>query len=237
MSTGSSSVVAKRLQRGLLLLTTSLGVGLSPSALAHRTDEYLHAAFVGLRPAGVELQLSLTPGTSVTGAVLTEMDSDHDGRISDAEQRAYAQSILERLRLDLDDVQIRPRLDSVRFPELEALRNGMAVVELKARFSSAPFSPGRHLLRLRNQYTNHSTVYLANALQPETGEIEILHQTRNLTQSDLLIQFAVHPLPPNPIRAPSKPKRPWLPLAAALMPALALVAALYVRRKQSTRIL
>ena len=87
MTTGSSSVGADRLQRGLVLLITSLGVQCAPCALAHRTDEYLHATFVGIRTSGVELQVSLTPGASVAVAVMAEIDTDHDGRLSEAEQR------------------------------------------------------------------------------------------------------------------------------------------------------
>ncbi len=235
MTTGSSSVAADRLQRGLLLLTAGLGVGLTPSALAHRTDEYLHAAFVGIRPAEVELYLSLTPGASVAAAVLAEMDTDHDGRISEAEQRTYAEFILSRLRLDLDETPKQPRLNSIRFPEMAALQDGTGVVELRATLSTAPFSAGSHHLRLRNQHTNHTTVYLANALQPETREIEILRQTRDLTQSDLLIQFAAHPLQSGPVVARSKSKHPWLPLAVALILALALIPALRAQPKRSSR--
>ena len=235
MSTGSSSVAANRLQRRLLLGILGLGLGCTPSALAHRTDEYLHAAFVGIRPAGVELQLSLTPGASVAPAVLAEIDRDRDGRLSDAEQRAYAASILSQIRLDLDDTPATPRLESYRFPEGAALRDGTGVVELRTAFETAPFGSGPHLLRLRNQHTNHATVYLANALQPETGEIEIVRQSRDVTQSELRIQFAAHPLQPAPGLVHPKSKRPWLPLAVILSLGLALIPAVRARQARPVR--
>ena len=235
MTTGSSSVGADRLQRGFLLLIGSLGVHCAPCALAHRTDEYLHATFVGIRPSGVELQVSLTPGASVAVAVMAEIDTDHDGRLSEAEQRAYADTLLNRLRLDLDDLPVLPRLDSIRFPEMAALHDGMGILDLRASFLTAPFSAGPHHLRVRNQHTNHSTVYLANALQPETGEIEIVRQTRDLTQSELLIQFAVHPMRPSPILVHPKAKHPWLPIAVLLILTFALVPALRARMHRPGR--
>jgi len=82
---------------------------------------------------------------------------------------------------------------------------------------------------VRNQDTNHSTVYLANALQPENGEIEIVRQTRDLTQSELLIQFAVHPVNPSPILVPPEAKHPWLPIAVLLILTFALIPALRTR--------
>lgn len=233
MTTGSSSVDANRLQRRLLLGILALGVGSTPFALAHRTDEYLHAAFVGIRPAGVELQLSLTPGASVAPAVLAEIDADRDGRLSDSERRAYAESILAQLRLDLDDAPIKPQLESYRFPETAALRDGMGIVELKATIHTASFAAGPHRLLLINQHTNHATVYLANALQPETGEIEIVRQTRDLTQSELRIHFAVHPAFPPPALSPSKGKHPWLPLAVFVTLLIALFPVLQARSKRT----
>ena len=235
MTTGSSSVAADRRRRQLLLGILGLGVGCTPCALAHRTDEYLHAAFVGIRPAGVELQVSLTPGASVAPAVLDEIDTNHDGQLSAVEQRRYAEFILGGLRLELDESPITPRLESFRFPETAALRDGSGVVELKASMETSPLASGPHQLYLRNQHTRHSTVYLANALQPETGEIEIVRQARDLTQSELRIQFAAHPVQAAPAPVRPESKRPWLPVAVILILGLALFPALRVRRRQPVR--
>lgn len=238
MTTASSSAAADR--TGLRLnrtaasrdlrslgLALALGLGLVPSLHAHRIDEYLHAAFVAIRPAGAELQLSLTPGQAVAGAVMAEMDSDRDGRVSDLEQRAYAESILNHLRVDIDDAATLPRLESFRFPEAAAVREGVGVVELKATISCEPFAEGTHRFRLVNRHTNHSTIHLANALQPETSEIEILRQTRDLTQRELVIEFAAHPIRPEAPRM----KRPWLPFAVVIGLGAALAATLKRRSK------
>ncbi len=208
-------------------LALALGFAASTQVQAHRIDEYLHAAFVAIRPAGVELQLSLTPGQAVAEAVLVEMDSDRDGRVSELEQRAYAESILKHLRIDIDDAAALPRLESVRFPEVSAVRDGVGVVELKAAVPCAPFAEGAHRFRIQNRHTNHSTIHLANALQPETAEIEIVRQTRDFTQSELVIEFTAHPLHP----ATPKVKRPWLPIAVIIGLGAALAATLSRRSK------
>jgi hypothetical protein len=228
-------VAADRLHRRLLLGILGLSMGGTPSALAHRTDEYLHAAFVGIRPVGVELQVSLTAGAAVAPAVLDEIDTNHDGQFSAVEQRRYAEFILGGLRLELDDTPITPRLESFRFPETAALRDGTGVVELKASVETSPMASGPHQLQLRNLHTNHAAVYLANALQPETGQIEIVRQTRDFTQSELRIQFAAHPV--QAARAPVSPnsKRPWLPVAVMVILGLALVPALRARRRPLVR--
>jgi hypothetical protein len=188
------------------------------TGFAHRTDEYLHAAFIGIRLDHVVLQLSLTPGTAVAKAVLSEMDPDGDGRISTSEERAYSERVLRQIELRFDGVPIPLELQETRFPILENLREGMGIIELKARTPTNRFAPGRHELRLNNTHTVHSTVYLANALQPETSEIEILGQERNELQSELRIRFAIVA---SPIQVPldegaRHPSPDWIFISSAV---------------------
>ncbi len=179
----------REIRRALLALIAAAVVPIT--GFAHRTDEYLHAAFIGIRLDHVELQLSLTPGRSISGAVIAEMDLDHDGRISEAEERAYGTNVLRQIRMTADGRPVQLEMASVRFPNSADLHEGMGIIELKARAATDRFTDGQHVLQLNNFHTNHSTVYLANALQPETREIEILGQSRDVSQSKLQIRFEV----------------------------------------------
>ena len=78
-------------------------VVISSTALsAHRRDEYLQAARIGVEPGRVELELDLTPGIAVADAIIAEMDRDHDGVLSDSEKRAYVSQVLAGIDLHID---------------------------------------------------------------------------------------------------------------------------------------
>ncbi len=66
-------------------------------ASAHRLDEYLQATTISVEKDRVQAEIRLTPGLAVFRRVLAYIDTDANGVISGAEQRAYA----ERVRLDL----------------------------------------------------------------------------------------------------------------------------------------
>ena len=60
---------------------------------AHRTEDYLQAARIGVEPDRVQVTLDLTPGTGVAESFIAAIDREGDGSLSAEEQRAYAGQI------------------------------------------------------------------------------------------------------------------------------------------------
>ena len=60
------------------------------AASAHRRDEFLQAARLGVEPDRVELELDLTPGIAVADATIADIDRDRDGVLSAEERGAYS---------------------------------------------------------------------------------------------------------------------------------------------------
>src|SRR5262245_61337231 len=75
--------------------------GLARGASAHRLDEYLQAARIGIDPGRVQLELDLTPGVAVAGKVIGDIDRDRDGVLSADEKRAYAAQVFGALAMDV----------------------------------------------------------------------------------------------------------------------------------------
>lgn len=157
---------------------------------AHRLDELLQAARIGITDEGVELQLDLTPGVAVAGAILGEIDIDRDGSLSEAEQRAYVSTVLQSIRLSADDQPLDLSLTSFTFPALDAIRDGAGPIAIQA---TAPLesAPGPHTIALTNAFQPERSVYLANALVPGSDRIAVRAQRRDGSQSELLIDFSV----------------------------------------------
>src|SRR5690349_2244132 len=99
------------------LLTAALSLSLAAPALGHRLDEYLQATKIAVANDRVELEIRLTPGVEVFRTLLAKIDTDGDGVISDSEQRAYAQRVLDDLLVNVDFVPLRLHLTSMTFPK------------------------------------------------------------------------------------------------------------------------
>ena len=84
----------RRLRLSALLVLSAIG-----PVSAHRLDEYLQATLIGVTPHGIEVELQLTPGIAILPGLMTVIDQDRDGRISQAEARAYAARVLRDVEL------------------------------------------------------------------------------------------------------------------------------------------
>ena len=58
--------------------------------------------YVTVAPEGVTIELDLTPGVLVAPQVVALIDTDGDGKLSEAEGRAYARAVLDDVLLKVD---------------------------------------------------------------------------------------------------------------------------------------
>jgi hypothetical protein len=176
-------------------LALGLGVALTLTAeatiSAHRLDEYLQAARIDLQPAGVLIDLDLTPGAALAESFVTSIDRSGDGSMSAEEQRAYANEVVSALEIELDGEPLPLRLKSSTFPAISAFRRGEGSIRLQVGASHPVLSGGAHQLFFRNGHLGGQSVYLANALAPQSDRISVARQRRDGHQRELRIDFAV----------------------------------------------
>ena len=156
---------------------------------AHRRDEYLQAARLGIDPDRVELALDLTAGIAVAEVVLSEIDLDKDGVVSVAEARAYSDRVLSAIALDVDGIPLRVELVESTFPTFDTVRKGEGTTRIQATASMPRLDDGLHHLRYRNAYRSDIGVYLANALVPASDRVIVAAQRRDVNQRDLVIDY------------------------------------------------
>jgi len=158
---------------------------------AHRYDEYLQASRIAITPAGVRLEVSLTPGIAVADDVIREMDTNRDAVLSDAERTAYAQQLVQGLSLRFDDALVPLALVGATFPPPNTIRGGDAAITMIVAARLARPAAGAHRLAFRNANTAHGAVYLANALMPDDARVAITGMTHALDQSGLTVAYTV----------------------------------------------
>jgi hypothetical protein len=158
--------------------------------LAHRLDEYLQATRLAVAPDGIVLKIDLTPGIDVAPLVFSLINTNHDGRISPAEGRAYANQVLKETAIDVDGQRLHLELIDSQFPSFQEMNAGLGTIriEARARWTSVP---GRHLLFYQNNHRPDLGVYLVNALVPASREIEITDQHRDFRQREFRLTFKI----------------------------------------------
>lgn len=177
----------------MLALTTAIVCVAEVSA--HRRDEYLQAARLAIDPGEVQLELDLTPGIALAEAIIADIDRNRDGSLSLDEQRAYGSLVLSALTLEVDGAPVRTQLAATSFPDTEAMRRGEGTIRLQSTATLPRLSMGPHQLRFRNRHHQDRSVYLANALVPQSEDVAIRAQQRDGDQTELTIEYVLRATP------------------------------------------
>ncbi len=164
---------------------------LLPSASAHRLDECLQAARLDLTPDRFTLELDLTPGIQTADAFLSRIDLDRNGQVSGVEADAYGDLVRAAIQLRLDGRRLGLTVDDVTMPPPEEIRSGAGNVRIRLTTKVPALRAGPHRVAVRNRHQPVASVYLANALLPDTPQIEIIRQQRDRLQRNLEVQFLV----------------------------------------------
>jgi hypothetical protein len=151
-------------------------------SLAHRLDEYLQGTIISIDANRLEAQMTLTPGVAVFPFLISYLDADRNGAISEEEQRAYARRVLNDLSLTIDGRQLTPELRSLRFPAVEEMKEGRGEIQIEF---SAPLPGGgpERRLTLDNHHLSRISAYQVNSLVARDPHVRISAQKRNYSQS------------------------------------------------------
>ena len=149
---------------------------------AHRLDEYLQGTIISVEKNRLEAQMTLTPGVAIFPALLASIDTDGDGAISDKEQRAYAQQVLNDVSVQIDGEHLTPRLLALKFSTVDEMRDGRGEIQLE--FSADLPAGGRErTVVLENHHLSGIAAYQVNVLVPRDPDLRITGQDRNYVQS------------------------------------------------------
>jgi hypothetical protein len=155
-------------------------------AEAHRLDEYLQATLIGVTRDGVEVEIQLTPGVAVLPAWMAVVDQDRDGRISPAEERAYADRVLRDVELRVDGAPAPLSFIESKFPTLEAMREGLGTIVIKLRAARRG-----HELRFENRHLPQVSAYLVNCLAAPSDGLVVGRQTRDEAQRSIEFEYSL----------------------------------------------
>ena len=205
----------------MLVVTTAIVCAAGVSA--HRTDEYLQAARLAIDSGTVQIALDLTPGIALAEAIIADIDRNRDGSLSPDEQRAYGGLVMSALTLEIDGTTVRAQLGVTDVPGAEAMRRGEGTIRIQSTATLTRLSLGPHQLLFRNRHHPDRSVYLANALVPDSDKVAVTAQRRDVDQRELIIDYVLR-------AAPAAPTGAWLwgSIAGAMV-----LSVLRIRRSRS----
>jgi hypothetical protein len=103
----------------------------------------------------------------VAGGIAREVDVNRDGRISEAEARAYGERVLKASSLTVDGAAVTLRLQNVKTPSYANLAQG-DIVHVYAT-ASTRMRPGPAALRYANRYAPTKSQCQANVFLSTGG--------------------------------------------------------------------
>jgi hypothetical protein len=159
---------------------------------AHPLDEVVQGAYLTLAPGEVRLELDLTFGSNVAGALLQALDDDADRTITEAEAQRYARRVLAQSTLTLDGAAVSWRLGDAHVPPYRSLEAGSATISIRA-VAERPDSAGPHVLGYCNDHPPAASLRAANVfLQPGEGWIyQVVTQARSDDGGQLTVAYTV----------------------------------------------
>ena len=172
-----------------LALALALAVLTSVAVNAHRRDEYLQAARIGIDPGRMQIELDLTPGIDVAAGIIGDIDRNRNGVFDTGETHAYSERVLRELRVELDGRPLSLALIDRRFPAPAAMSGGEGTIQLQFTATTPASAARGHRIFYRNDHRPDVSVYLANALAPGTDRVAVTAQTHAVDQRDLVIEY------------------------------------------------
>jgi hypothetical protein len=181
MITGRSFPASKIVTTAVLMLAAM-------PAWGHRLDEYLQASIVTIAKNRVEVEMTLTPGVAVYRALITTIDTNADGVVSEAEEHAYADAVLRDLSWSIDGHRLSPRWTSIRFPSTDEMKEGQGEIQIDVRADLPPGGRTR-ALTFENHHQPRISIYQVNSLVPADPHLRIAAQDRNYSQSHYRLDY------------------------------------------------
>jgi hypothetical protein len=136
--------------------------------------------------------------------VMRRLDVDGDGIFTPSEAAAYARAVIADLDVRLDDDRLPVSLLRVEVPVAADMNEGLGVIRV-ALAAPASSADGSHRISIHNAHMPSISVYLANALQPESKTARVVRQTRDSRQQTFSLDYE--------IRANGKASFAWLVFA------------------------
>ncbi len=176
------------MKRVLLLGLVLLG-WLPLVAAAHPADSLVQAAYITVTPQQIRLELDFTPGELVAKNFLIQLDFNHDDIISPAEVNQFSNTVLEKLRLEMNGKAVKLQLESSQIPEVKTVKLGGGQLQLNLIGTPGGLLESNQFV-FDNRFQPVKSAYLVNVFV-QSADVRILSQQRDTLQQEFRVNFGL----------------------------------------------
>ena len=178
---------------GLVGLLVPLLALLAPprAALAHPLDVYLQASYITVAPAQVVVEVDISPGVLVAPEVLARLDTDGDQQLGDTEGRAYLDTILPNLVLQVDGQPLILAITKIEMPTYLTIQAGYGTIRLFTTATLPGGMTGTHTTAYRNTHAPTGAAYQVNTFVEQGTAITLGTQRRDETQQGITVDYTI----------------------------------------------
>lgn len=163
----------------------------SGTARAHPLDIFLQASYLTVGTGQIVVELDLTPGVLVAPAALTEIDSDGNAQISDAEAQAYAEGVLSSVTLQVDGQPVSLAVTSVDMPDYLNIQAGYGTIRIFTSGTLPEGMSGAHEIAYENGYAPTGSAYQVNTFIAKDAALTLGTQNRDSIQQRMTMEYAI----------------------------------------------
>jgi len=160
-------------------------------ALAHPLDMLLQITYITVAPTQLVVELDITPGVLVAPKILTQLDTNGDHQISDAEGQAYGAAVVHDLVLQVDGKPLSLAVTEVDMPPYLNIQSGYGEMRI---FTAASLSAGMtdaHQIYYKNNYAPTNSAYQVNAFLDKGAAIKLGKQNRDSIQQSMTLDYVI----------------------------------------------
>jgi len=158
---------------------------------AHPLDEFVQMTYITVESAEIVIELYVTPGVLIAPDVLSELDADGDGVITDEEAHAYIAPMIEALSLSVDGEPITLELISIEMPAYLNIQTGYGEIVITTAATLPADVSGTHSLTFTNANAPAGVRYQVNAFVTSESNVTIGEQRRSADQQSVSLDFAI----------------------------------------------
>ncbi len=163
----------------------------APAAQAHALDAYLQASYLTVTPAQIVVELDLTPGVLAAPAILPLLDTDGDASISEAEGRAYVESVLASVSLQVDGEVASLEITKIELPTYLTIQAGYGMIRVFTQAALPESQIETHQISYINGYAPTGSVYQVNTFVESAGAVTLGTQNRDDLRQSLRVDYSV----------------------------------------------
>ncbi len=169
------------------------------TASAHPEDDFVQASYITLTGDEILLDIDFRPGYEISSQVLTAIDTNGDGIISELEGTVYADEVTDAIIFEVDGEAVALTRLAVAYPSASMFEDALGIIQFHFSAPLPATDSGDYQIHYENgfapeEFTSHYLVngFVETAVQ---DSVDITNQERDWDQRTITLSYSITSAP------------------------------------------